>query len=237
MKFISYKTRTSTIETQADDEHEQTMTHSLIIAHQCTVETLERLEDGPSPPLTPGASSIARTLKTPTRYKPSRSFDSQKSQWPLCSPDIGRKRASVWINDLIFETASLPPGFRRHTWGDTECLEFLDQQQHYFLRKWTDQGENLDKVDKGKFKPLLYQPAGESHHYNPNNQSSNTTPPIFSEGTYPDRINKVQDGMVDSGRNTNAGESAAVIATSRANLTKPSGSVFHSLRRNFADKK
>jgi hypothetical protein len=103
---------------QADDEHEQTMTHSLIIAHQCTVETLEKLEDEenmpssvdsgePSPPLTPGASSIARILRIPARHKPSQSFDSQKSQSPLYSPDISRKRASVWINDLIFESASV----------------------------------------------------------------------------------------------------------------------------------
>jgi hypothetical protein len=154
MKFISYKTRTSTIETQADDEHEQTMTHSLIIAHQCTVETLERLEDGPSPPLTPGASSIARTLKTPTRYKPSRSFDSQKSQWPLCSPDIGRKRASVWINDLIFETASLPPGFRRHTWVTQNAWSF-----------WTS--SNITSFENGQIKEKTWTKStkGSLNHF------------------------------------------------------------------------
>jgi hypothetical protein len=34
--------RNSTLETQAEDEHEKAMTHSLIIAHQCTVDALEK---------------------------------------------------------------------------------------------------------------------------------------------------------------------------------------------------
>jgi hypothetical protein len=208
-EFDLYIGRLSTIETQVEDEHEQTMTHSLIIAHQCTVETLERLEDEDNLPF---------SVDSPGLCPPS--FNNQKSQLPLCSPDTSRKRASVWINDLIFKNACLPPGFRRHTWVDTECLEFLNQQPHYFLRKWTDQGANLDEVDEGMLTPRPYPREGQVHHYN---QSSTVTPPISPENTYSDRISKIQDGMVYSGENTNAEKIDSLVATTR---TEPPGMFF-----------
>jgi hypothetical protein len=187
-EFDLYIGRLSTIETQVEDEYEQTMTHSLMIAHQCTVETLERLENEDNLP-----SSLDSGGLCP------RSFDNQKSQPPLCSQDVGRKRASVWINDLIFENASLPPGFRRHTWVDTECLEFLNQQPHYFLRKWTDQKVNMDKVDNWKLKPPSYLQVGGGHVYNRDDQSSDPTPPLSSEERNPDFSSTFQNGMADSG--------------------------------------
>lgn len=130
------------------------MTRSLIIAHQCTVDTLQRLEDEEvqqlptesdplSPPLTPGPSSISRVLRAPVGHKPSRSIDKRTFRSPLYAGDSDRKRVSVWINDLIFDKSPLPLGFRRQTWGEAECAMFLDQQPYYFLRKWTDQGEHL----------------------------------------------------------------------------------------------
>ena len=131
--------------------HERTMTHSLVIAHQCTVDTLERLEDEevqqssvengePSPPRTLGLSSISRILRLPARHKPSRSLNRQNRQPPSPERDFQKKRASVWVNNLMFDNSPLPPGFRRQTWGDTECTSFLEEQPYYFLQKWTDQG-------------------------------------------------------------------------------------------------
>jgi len=144
--------RNSTLETQAEDEHEQAMTHSLIIAHQCTVDTLEKLEDEEdqqSPnekddnPLQSGALPspvTAQVLRLPARDKPSRS--------PRGDPILNaEKRASIWINDLVFDSSPLPSGFRRQTWGDRECSMFLEQQPYYLLQKWTDQGETLGRLE------------------------------------------------------------------------------------------
>jgi len=142
------------METQAEDEHEAIMTRSLIIAHQCTVDTLQRLEDEEaqqlptdsdplSPPLTPGLSSISRGVRRPAAHKPSPSFDKRNFRSPLYAGDSSRKRASVWINELIFDNSPLPGGFRRQTWGDAAGALFLDQQRYHFLQKWTDQGEHL----------------------------------------------------------------------------------------------
>ena len=130
------------------------MTRSLVIAHQCTVDTLQRLEDeevqqSPTesdplfPPLTPGPSSIGRFVRAPVGHTPSRSIDKRTFRSPLYAGDSDRKRVSVWINDLIFDKSPLPLGFRRQTWGEAECATFLDQQPYYFLRKWTNQGEHL----------------------------------------------------------------------------------------------
>jgi hypothetical protein len=142
------------METQAEDEHEAIMTRSLIIAHQCTVETLQRLEDEEvqqlptdsdplSPQLAPGLSSTSRAMRGPAGHKPSPSFDKRNFRSPLYAGDSNRKRASVWINELIFDNSPLPGGFRRQTWGDAAGALFLDQQRYHFLQKWTDQGEHL----------------------------------------------------------------------------------------------
>ena len=130
------------------------MTRSLVIAHQCTVDTLQRLEneevqqlptesDQLPLPLTPGPSSIGRVVRAPVGHTPSRSIDKRTFRSPLYAGDSDRKRVSVWINDLIFDKSPLPLGFRRQTWGEAECAMFLDQQPYYFLRKWTNQGEHL----------------------------------------------------------------------------------------------
>jgi hypothetical protein len=85
-------------------------------------------------------------------------------------------------------------------------LEFLNQQQHYFLRKWTDQGENLGKVDDGKFTPIPNSRVGEGHHYDPDNQASTATPAVSSEETCSDRFANAQDGMIYPSENANADE-------------------------------
>jgi hypothetical protein len=133
------------------------MTRSLIIAHQCTVDTLQRLEeevfqqqttegDIISPPLTPGTPPLGRVIRGQSGHKSSRSSDNQNIRFPFPTKDLASKRASVWINNLSFDNSPLPLGFRRQTWGDAECALFLDQQPYYFLQKWTDQGEYLKEL-------------------------------------------------------------------------------------------
>jgi hypothetical protein len=135
------------------------MTRSLVIAHQCTIEILQRLEEeevqqqpkegGPlSPPLTPGTSPLGFIVRGPTGHKSPRSFDNQNFKLLSPSADPDKKRTSVWINNLIFDNSPLPPGFRRQTWGDAECSLLLDQQPYYFLQKWTDQGEHLKELQR-----------------------------------------------------------------------------------------
>jgi hypothetical protein len=143
------------------------MTRSLIIAHQCTIDTLQRLEeeevrqlptnsDPLSPPLTPGPSPIGRVVRTTAGHKPSRSFDNQNLRLPSPTGISEWKRASIWINGLIFDNSPLPTGFRRQTWGDAECTLFLDQQPYCFLQKWTDQGEHLSELRRRDIEqPLL----------------------------------------------------------------------------------
>ena len=94
-------------------------------------------------PLTPGLSSTSRAMRGPAGHKPSPSFDKRNFRSPLYAGDSNRKRASVWINELIFDNSPLPGDFRRQTWGDSAGALFLDQQRYHFLQKWTDQGEHL----------------------------------------------------------------------------------------------
>jgi hypothetical protein len=147
------------------------MTHSLIIAHQCTVDTLQRLEeevllqqqqttkgDLPSPPLTPGMPPLGRVIRGQSGHKSPRSFDNQNSEFPSPTKNLASKRASIWINNLVFDNSPLPLGFRRQTWGDAECTLFLDQKPYYFLQKWTDQGKNLKELRRKSVRhPLGYE--------------------------------------------------------------------------------
>ncbi|CZR66657.1 uncharacterized protein PAC_16558 [Phialocephala subalpina] len=135
--------RISTIETLAEDEHEGMMTRSLIIAQQCTVDNIQSLEEEEeevqqqlsgsemlSPPLTPGTPPVGRVMRIPAGHRYSRSFDNQTFRPPLPAKDLERKRASVWINDLMFDKSPLP----------------ADLQPYYFLKKWSDQGERLNNM-------------------------------------------------------------------------------------------
>ncbi|KIM94409.1 hypothetical protein OIDMADRAFT_60736 [Oidiodendron maius Zn] len=182
--------RVSTVETQAEDEHEQAMTHSLIIAHQCSVDTLMKLEDeeyqqlptesGEPSLSTTGPTSVGRVVQLPARDKP--------LPWQF-GPTKGaeRKRASIWLNDLIFDKSPLPPGFRRQTWGDEECTKFLELQPYYFLQKWTDQGWHRNEIDKEN---IRHPPRQEtetgidvtgSMEANPSTTSSSSATPLESE--------------------------------------------------------
>lgn len=184
-----YGIRASTLETEAEDERDETMTHSLIIAHQCTVDTLQRLEeevqqqptegDLVSPPLTPGSPPLGRVVRAPAGHKPSRSFDNQNIRFPAPAKDLASKRASVWINNLIFDNSPLPLGFRRQTWGDAECALFLDQQPYYFLQKWTDQGEHLNELRRTS----IEHPIGHGVQEDSTNEKDEETTLLLNSAT------------------------------------------------------
>lgn len=126
------------------------MTHSLIIAHQCAVTDLERLEDeedrqersekSETPPPSGALPSprTARILRIPIASKTPLSLGVRSG---VSRDLVARKRTSVWMNNLMFDDSPLPSGFRRQTWGDRECSVFLEQQPYYLLQKWTDQAE------------------------------------------------------------------------------------------------
>jgi hypothetical protein len=162
LSFLStvslFQVRVSTRQTDIEDEQDDTITRSLIIAHQCTVDNLQRLENEEvqqqaaesnpmSPQLPPGTLPLDRVLRAPTIHKPSRSFDKQIRS-PIHARNPKSKRASVWINSLIFDDSPLPLGFRRQTWCDSEYALFLDKQPYHLLQKWTDQGEHLEELRK-----------------------------------------------------------------------------------------
>lgn len=156
--------RISTPETEVEDEQEEAMTRSLIIAHQCTVDTLEQLEeevfqqpadyDLISRSLTPEIPLLGRVVRAPVGHKPSRSVDNRDIRSSSPAKDLASQRASEWINNLIFDNSPLPLGFRRQTWGAAECALFLEQQPYYFLQKWTDQGEHLHEMQRQSIRHL-----------------------------------------------------------------------------------
>jgi hypothetical protein len=198
------------------------MTHSLIIAHQRTVDTLERLEDeevqqlfvdgdGPSPPLTPGPSSVAHVIRLPARQKQSQSFDDQNFRPSSPARGTERKRASVWINDLMFDKSPLPPGFRRRTWGDVEFTMFLEQQP-YCLQKWTDQGKHVNKVWRERIDEL---PGQDTQTSIDDRETVETTPPVVSGGpsSLPSPISKAQNGslLLDLRSNSDTASSPTVL--------------------------
>ena len=161
------------------------MTRSLIIAHQCTVNNLQRLEheeveqqitepDPLSPPLTPSTHPPGRVVRGPSAHKASRSLD-DRGRSPIYEGDPASKRASVWINSLIFDKSPLPLGFRRQTWSDADCVLFLNQQPQYFLQKWTDQGEHLKELQRQSIK---HAAGGDTHLDLPNINAESTKPDV-----------------------------------------------------------
>jgi hypothetical protein len=178
------------------------MTRSLIIAHQCTVDTLQRLEeeeiqqphtesDPPSPPSTPDPFSIGRVVRVPAEPQPSRPFNNQNFWLPLRAEESTGKRASIWMKDLMFDNSPLPDGFRRQTWSESGSA-FIDQQPYYFLRKWTDQGERLSEMRKMNFE---HPPRQDFQAGGPDGETPPTKPVILANsGPSPHHIVKSETG-------------------------------------------
>jgi len=136
------------------------MSQSLIIAHQCAVDTLEKLEDeevkqqtpdngGPPPNITGARSATIqalRLLKGNRAYELSRIFGDQEFQPPAALTTVAEQRASIWVNDLIFDKGLLPFSFRRHTWGDGASPSSVAQHPDYLLEKWTDQRGHFNEM-------------------------------------------------------------------------------------------
>jgi hypothetical protein len=101
-------------------------------------------------------------------------------------------------------------------------MRFLEQQQHYFLRKWTDQGENFSEVDEGEFResPNPRQPETIPM---PNDQFPTATPPILQKERHSDFISKPQNRVVNSGEKSNFDKITSPEALSQ---TEPSSRLF-----------
>jgi hypothetical protein len=149
--------RVSTVDTILEDEQEQTVIHSLIVAHERAVNQLERLESEEAEEQNSEAreqSSSATETQSPTtgidrlqtRDGANRMpglFDEQPIYSPAASGSGKQKRASTWVKDLIFDNSPLPSGFRRQTWGDGISSMDNAQQAYYLVQKWTDKPSNM----------------------------------------------------------------------------------------------
>jgi hypothetical protein len=152
--------RLSTIETEREDEQDQTVAQSLIIAHQHTIDTLERLEEEDeeqqaeirrlSPRISLSTPSHPERASPMQAHRFSRSYDSRAIQELMDYASQQNKRASVVMNDLVLGDMSLSVDLRRQSRRDSMAL--LDRQPSILLRKWTDQGDRFKE---------LYESRGE----------------------------------------------------------------------------
>jgi hypothetical protein len=162
------------------------MTHSLIIAHQCSVDDLERLEneedrqgmseksETPPPSGALPSPSTARILRIPIGSK---SPLSPRVRGGDRGEVIAGKRTSAWMNNLMFDNSPLPSGFRRQTWGDRKSSLFLEQQPYYLLQKWTDQAEYLHSTNSDVEEVRQEPPSSISE---PIHAATKTPPPSQS---------------------------------------------------------
>jgi hypothetical protein len=142
------KSRHSTLETQEEDEQEQAVTESLIIAQQCAVEELERLED---------EQEIA---EADDHFSPTEEIipdleGAQSSRPVIRRPILPRletgmndgKRRSVWLNDMLFGN-NVGQDVRRQSLASVLTTStYQSQQSVYLLQKWTNQGDGLANFD------------------------------------------------------------------------------------------
>jgi hypothetical protein len=138
------KSRHSTLETQQEDEQEQAVTESLIIAQQCAVEELERLEDEQE-------TAESDDLFSPTEEIIPDSDGAQSSRPVVRRPVLPRletgmndgKRRSVWLTDMLFGN-NIGQDVRRQSLASVlTSSTYQSQQSVYLLQKWTNQGDGL----------------------------------------------------------------------------------------------
>ncbi|KAE8449897.1 hypothetical protein EG329_007374 [Mollisiaceae sp. DMI_Dod_QoI] len=236
--------RVSTSETQAEDEHEEMMTRSLIIAHQCTIDTLHRFEADemeqlgtesgmPSALSVPEVSSAEGIVKSPTAQKQSQSFSNQSTQKLSPTGDSERKRASIWINDLLFDENPLPQGFRRQTWGDKDCAFFIQQQPYYFLRKWTDQGARLNEMWR---KPVPLSLGKDPPTGLVNGENANTNPPTLQKSADSPTTPKMtlNESLLQS-PNSGSGTKSSPDMSTQASASAPAVEIFKNYKVTMDD--
>jgi hypothetical protein len=143
--------RSSTPQTQAEDEDQRTVTQSLIIAEQCSVDELEKLEDEEF--LQRGAEQIsnveAASLSPVSRggstaNRQSRIVDGELLSALADAENTSQQRNSILFNSVMFDDMS--PTSRRQTWQEDLTSPFAVSQPINLLRKWTDEGDRLSKL-------------------------------------------------------------------------------------------
>lgn len=134
------------------------MIQSLIVAHRCAVDQLERLENEEveernfgvgeqSSSANEEQSATTAILRLPTKSRANRMpwlFDHRLVYPPATQGSVKQKRASAWASDLIFDNSPLPSGFRRQTWGDGISSSDMAQRADYLIQKWTDEALNMN---------------------------------------------------------------------------------------------
>jgi hypothetical protein len=112
----------------------------LIVAHRCAVDQLEALESEAEEqdaeqvaPILGAQSSETQAMKIKTWNRERVTGDVGVQQRRMT-----KKRASVWVSDLIFDNTPLPSGFRRNTWGDTVSSPNIASQARHLVQVWTD---------------------------------------------------------------------------------------------------
>jgi hypothetical protein len=131
------------------------VTQSLLVARQCAVNELEKLEDSmplehPGSEFPPSVDTMAepqslsprsKEIRSPNRQ--SRIMDGVFLPSPPMPVDICDRRSSVLLNEVM---PGDPAEMRRLTWEDTLSSSHIRAQPVHLLRKWTEQGSRLSKL-------------------------------------------------------------------------------------------
>lgn len=135
--------RLSTIESQEEDDQEEAVTQTLIIAQQATVAELERLEEEQE------STDIDHPLSADEETNPNSEGQSATAPTHPSIPPSPRNEAnrrSAYLNDILFGSSidvdprprSLESNWTStHSWRQSSTSS---RQSVYLLQKWTDQG-------------------------------------------------------------------------------------------------
>ena len=149
----------STLETKVEDDQEKVMTQGLIIAQQCAVDRLQKLEqeeylDSPEA----NGEMVRQTLATDqsTGRPQDANFRTHLQVnraprvingdiFPPVPDEFNRSvRTSTWLNELIYDI----PDPKRQTWGGNEPSFTRTEQLARLLGKWTDQGKRWSGMNE-----------------------------------------------------------------------------------------
>ena len=174
--------RMSTDTTLAEEEQDKAVTQSLVIAQQCAVEQLELYEDevekeeNEAMQLPALSHAPIRRSSTQIRRRSMgrlvRMFSGLSVITDLPTPTsvpvrppTRAERASIWLDSILappHQPQAPHPGKQRHRMSSVVTENAPSQ----LMRKWTDQGDNLDHKHKQKAEsPTSHHEAQEMWHH------------------------------------------------------------------------
>ena len=207
--------RMSTDTTLAEEEQDKAVTQSLVIAQQCAVEQLELYEDEvekeENEAMQLSALSHAPTRRSSTQIRRRsmgrlvRMFSGLSVVTDLptpasapARPPTRAERASIWLDSILAppnQPQAPHPGKQRHRMSSVGT----ENAPLQLMRKWTDQGDNLDHKHKQKAdSPTSHHEAqGMWHHANFSFSQSNG-PVMNGDGPHPPEpgIKKVPTDLI-----------------------------------------